>query len=113
MQVCIVALKKGQLQVLSNAWDENVGGREIDELIFNHFADEFKERYKIDVRTNTKASFRLRAAAEKVRAVPCTPLFLLWRLEQPAMTKFAACDWSASDQFPVVSAVEEGVEHQL
>ena len=37
-QVCVVALKKGQLQVLSNAWDRDLGGRDLDAVLFEHFA---------------------------------------------------------------------------
>jgi heat shock protein 4 len=37
MQVCIAAFKKGQLQVLSNAWDRNLGGRDFDNVLFEHF----------------------------------------------------------------------------
>lgn len=37
-QVCVVALKKGQLQVLSNAWDRDLGGRDFDHVLFEHFA---------------------------------------------------------------------------
>jgi heat shock 70kDa protein 4 len=36
-QVCIVALKRGQLQVLSNAWDRDLGGRDFDDALFRHF----------------------------------------------------------------------------
>lgn len=36
-QVCVVALKKGQLQVLSNAWDRDLGGRDLDNVLFDHF----------------------------------------------------------------------------
>ena len=36
-QVCVVALKKGQLQVLSNAWDRDLGGRDLDAVLFEHF----------------------------------------------------------------------------
>ena len=38
LQVCVVALKKGQLQVLSNAWDRDLGGRNLDNVLFEHFA---------------------------------------------------------------------------
>ena len=36
-QVCVVALKKGQLRVLSNAWDRDLGGRDFDRVILDHF----------------------------------------------------------------------------
>ncbi|KAG2256854.1 hypothetical protein Bca52824_076148 [Brassica carinata] len=38
-------------------------------VLFNYFAAEFKERYSIDVCTNTKACVRLRASCEKVKKV--------------------------------------------
>ena len=66
VQVAVVAFKKGQLKILSLAWDRDLGGRNFDEVLFDHFSQEFQERYKIDVRNNKKASFRLRLAIEKV-----------------------------------------------
>ncbi len=66
----IVAFKKGQLRVLSHAWDRNLGGRDLDNVLFNYFANEFKEKYKLDVRTNPKSSFRLRVGCEKVQPAP-------------------------------------------
>jgi heat shock protein 4 len=71
-QVCVVALKKGQLQVLSNAWDRDLGGRDLDSVLFEHFVKEFKERYKIDVKTQPRACHRLRLGCEKVKKVLTT-----------------------------------------
>ena len=67
-QVSIVAFKKGQLRVLSHAWDRDAGGRALDDVLFNHFAAESAEKHKLDVRSNPRASFRLRMGCEKVRA---------------------------------------------
>ena len=66
VQVSIVGFKKGQLRVHSHAWDRNLGGRDLDNVLFEYFAQEFQEKYKLDVRTNARASFRLRMACEKV-----------------------------------------------
>ena len=66
LQVSIVAFKKGQLRVLSHAWDRNLGGRALDDVLFNYFAAEFQEKHKLDVRTNLRAAFRLRVGCEKV-----------------------------------------------
>ncbi|KAL4450109.1 hypothetical protein ABPG77_010778 [Micractinium sp. CCAP 211/92] len=71
-QVCVVALKKGQLQVLSNAWDRDLGGRNLDIVLFEHFAKEFNARYKIDVKSNLRACHRLRMGCEKVKKVLTT-----------------------------------------
>lgn len=56
--------------MLSHAWDRNLGGRALDSILFDYFANEFKEKYKLDVRTNHKASFRLRMGCEKVAHLP-------------------------------------------
>ena len=49
-----MAFKKGQLRVLSHAWDRNLGGRDLDNVLFEHFAQEFQEKYKLDVHTNLR-----------------------------------------------------------
>lgn len=66
MQVSIVAFRKGQLSVLSHAWDRNLGGRDFDEALFEHFVKEFNAKYKLDIKSNRRASLRLRVACEKV-----------------------------------------------
>lgn len=71
-QVCVVALKKGQLQVLSNAWDRDLGGRDLDNVLFEHFAKEFNEKYKFDLRSQARACHRLRQGCEKVKKVLTT-----------------------------------------
>ena len=67
LQVSIVAFKKGKLEVLAHAWDRNLGGRDFDEVLYDYFVKEFGDKYKIDIRSNPRASFRLRMACEKVR----------------------------------------------
>ncbi|XP_042482281.1 heat shock 70 kDa protein 15-like isoform X2 [Macadamia integrifolia] len=78
MQVCIAGFKKGQLKILSHAFDRSLGGRDFDEALFQHFAAKFKEEYKIDVFQNARACLRLRAACEKLKKVlsanPVAPL---------------------------------------
>lgn len=68
-QVSIAAVKKGELKILGSAYDKHFGGRDFDYAIANHFADEFKSKYKIDVRENPKAFYRVLVASEKVKKV--------------------------------------------
>ncbi|KXZ55613.1 hypothetical protein GPECTOR_2g1163 [Gonium pectorale] len=68
-QVSVVSLKRNQLVVRSHAWDRNLGGRDFDEVLFDHFVAEFKAKRKLDIRENKKASFKLRTAVEKVKKV--------------------------------------------
>ncbi|KAK8594440.1 hypothetical protein V6N13_015362 [Hibiscus sabdariffa] len=68
-QVCVASLEAGQMKIISHAFDRSLGGRDFDEVLFNHFASQFKEQYNIDVHTNIKASVRLRASCEKLKKV--------------------------------------------
>ena len=65
----IMAFKKGELKVLGTAYDKHFGGRDFDRAITEHFADEFKTKYKIDIRENPKAYNRVLTAAEKLKKV--------------------------------------------
>ncbi|RXW24318.1 hypothetical protein EST38_g1518 [Candolleomyces aberdarensis] len=69
LSVSVVAFAKGQLTVLSTAYNQNLGGRDIDYALVQHFANEFKGKYKIDVMSNPKAVFRLTAGCEKLKKV--------------------------------------------
>ncbi|KAL6024280.1 adenyl-nucleotide exchange factor sse1 [Candidozyma auris] len=68
-QVSIAAVKKGELKILGSAYDKHFGGRDFDRAITEHFADEFKTKYKIDIRENPKAYYRVLTAAEKLKKV--------------------------------------------
>ncbi|KAL9613457.1 MAG: hypothetical protein Q9167_002002 [Letrouitia subvulpina] len=65
----IVEFKKGELAVKSTAYDRHFGGRNFDKAIVDHFAKEFKEKYKIDITTNPKALVRVATAAEKMKKI--------------------------------------------
>lgn len=68
-QVSIVSFVKGKLIVKGTAFDRNLGGRDFDELLVEHYAKEFTQKYKIDINSNAKAKFRLRQACEKVKKI--------------------------------------------
>ncbi|KAL5775370.1 hypothetical protein ACOSP7_012927 [Xanthoceras sorbifolium] len=68
-QVCVASFESGHMKILSHAFDRSLGGRDFDEVLFNYFAAQFKEKYNIDVYTNIKASIRLRASCEKLKKV--------------------------------------------
>lgn len=68
-QVTIAAFNKGKLVVKSTAWDRHFGGRDFDYALIEHFAAEFKAKYKIDVLSNPKATFRLATAVEKMKKI--------------------------------------------
>ncbi|BDD59742.1 adenyl-nucleotide exchange factor sse1 [Monascus purpureus] len=65
----LVEFRKGELNVKATAYDRHFGGRDFDKALTEHFANEFKEKFKIDIRTNPKAWARTIAAAEKLKKV--------------------------------------------
>lgn len=65
----VVEFRKGELNVKAAAWDHHFGGRDFDKALVDHFAKEFKEKYKIDIYTNPKAITRVAAACEKLKKV--------------------------------------------
>ena len=65
----IVEFKKGELAVKSTAFDRNFGGRDFDQAIVDHFAKEFKEKFRIDINQNLKARTRVAAACEKLKKI--------------------------------------------
>lgn len=82
----MVSFKKGQLQVLAHGWDRDLGGRDFDEALFDYWCKEFDTKFKLDVRSSPRASFRLRLACEKVQPPSSPGLalgFILIRLLPP------------------------------
>lgn len=69
LSVAVVAYSKGQLHIKSTAYDNNIGGRDIDWALVNHFAKEFNAKYKLDIMSSPKAIFRLTAGCEKLKKI--------------------------------------------
>lgn len=67
--VSIVDFVKGELKVRATAYDRHFGGRNFDKAIVDHFAKEFKEKFKVDINENLKARTRVAAACEKLKKV--------------------------------------------
>lgn len=53
--------------MLAHSYDTTVGGMHIDDLLFERFAQEFTEKFKVDARTNARATLRLRTQCEKLK----------------------------------------------
>jgi len=65
--VAIVEFLKGKMKVVSTAYDQNLGGKNFDLLLAEHFAKEFQTKFKIDAKSNMKAWIRVQQAAEKLK----------------------------------------------
>lgn len=64
LDVTIMEFGNGVFEVKSTSGDTQLGGTDMNENIFQHLADKFKEQSGIDIRSDKKASARLMDAAE-------------------------------------------------
>ncbi|GJW15523.1 heat shock 70 kDa protein 15-like protein [Tanacetum coccineum] len=103
MQVCIAGFKKGQLKVLAHSFDRCLGGRDFDEILFQHSVEKFKVEYKIDVLKNGReewkslplASRRLRDEFEQISAP------ILERVKKPLEKALAEAQLTVGDIYAV------------
>lgn len=66
--VSILTIDEGSLfEVRSTAGDTHLGGEDFDNRLVTHFAEEFKRKYKKDLKSNPRALRRLRTAAERAK----------------------------------------------
>ena len=66
--VSILTIDDGSLfEVRSTAGDTHLGGEDIDNRMVNHFVEEFKRKYKKDLKGNSRAQRRLRTACERAK----------------------------------------------
>ncbi|XP_017754764.1 PREDICTED: 97 kDa heat shock protein isoform X2 [Eufriesea mexicana] len=67
LQVSICAFHKGKLKMIASSADSQLGGRNIDSILAEHFCQDFKSRYNIDPYTNPRAYVRLLGEVEKLK----------------------------------------------
>jgi len=65
--ISILELSEGVFEVKSTNGDTHLGGDDIDKVLVDHVAEEFKRETGIDVRQDTMALHRLREACERAK----------------------------------------------
>lgn len=65
--VSLLELGDGVFEVKATSGDNHLGGDDVDELLINHLADNFKEEHGIDLRDEKTSYQRLKEAAEKAK----------------------------------------------
>ncbi len=65
--VSLLTIEEGMFEVKALAGDTHLGGEDFDNRLVNHFAQEFKRRYRKDLSTNARALRRLRTACERAK----------------------------------------------
>ncbi|KAF3705625.1 Heat shock 70 kDa protein 4 HSP70RY Heat shock 70-related protein APG-2 [Channa argus] len=66
-QVSVCAFNKGKLKILATAFDSELGGKDFDDILVNHFCEEFSKKYKLDVKSKPRALVRLYQECEKLK----------------------------------------------
>ena len=74
LDVTIMEFGDGVFEVKSTSGDTQLGGTDMDNVLLNYLADEFKAKEGIDLRENDQAVQRLREAAEKAKIELSTTL---------------------------------------
>ena len=65
--VSILTIDDGIFEVKATAGDTHLGGEDFDNRLVNHFALEFKRKYKKDITENKRSLRRLRTACERAK----------------------------------------------
>jgi len=65
--VSVLTIEDGIFEVKSTSGDTHLGGEDFDNRMVNFFVDEFKRKYKKDIKDNKRAVRRLRTACERAK----------------------------------------------
>jgi len=65
--VSVLTIDGGIFEVRSTAGDTHLGGEDFDSRLVEHFAQEFRRKYKKDISGNKRALRRLRTACERAK----------------------------------------------
>jgi heat shock protein 4 len=65
----IASFTRQQLQVLAEITDRTVGGRNIDRLLMEHFANDFKQKYGLDALASAKTRYKIEEAVTKMKKI--------------------------------------------
>ncbi len=74
LDVTIMEMASGVFEVKSTSGDTKLGGTDMDKVIIDYIAEEFKKESGIDLRNDSMAMQRLREAAEKAKIELSTTL---------------------------------------
>jgi molecular chaperone DnaK (HSP70) len=67
VQVAVVGFVKGKLTVKATSADQSLGGRDFDDLLYEHFRKEFMDKNKVDLNTKPRSKIRLLTECEKLK----------------------------------------------
>lgn len=67
LDVSLLAIDNGIIEVIATSGDTHLGGEDYDNRLMMHCAEEFKKKYKLDILSNPKSIRRTKIACEKAK----------------------------------------------
>jgi heat shock protein 1/8 len=67
--VSLLAIENGVFEVKATGGDTHLGGEDFDNRLVDHFCEEFKRKYKMDLKQNPRALRRLRTQCENAKRI--------------------------------------------
>ena len=67
LDISVLNIESGVFEVLATSGDTHLGGEDLDNVLVEHFCNEFKRKFKKDLKTSAKALRRLRTACERAK----------------------------------------------
>lgn len=65
--VSLLSIEDGIFEVKATAGDSHLGGEDFDNMLVEHFCQEFKRKHKKDIRSNHRSIRRLRTSCERAK----------------------------------------------
>lgn len=65
--VSLLSIEDGIFEVKATAGDSHLGGEDFDNMLVEHFCQEFKRKHKKDIRSNPRSIRRLRSSCERAK----------------------------------------------
>ncbi|XP_058779008.1 heat shock 70 kDa protein 18-like [Vicia villosa] len=69
LDVSILTIEKGDIQVKAIAGDTHLGGQDFDNTVVNHFVKEFLRKHRIDISGDRRSVRKLKNACEKAKRI--------------------------------------------
>ncbi|EGC33927.1 hypothetical protein DICPUDRAFT_153948 [Dictyostelium purpureum] len=67
VSVSMVKIKSKLFEIIGNVSDHNVSGEHFDQVLFQHFTQEFNRKYKVDLKESARSKAKLKSACEKAK----------------------------------------------
>jgi molecular chaperone DnaK (HSP70) len=65
--VSVLSIEQGIIEVLATRGDTHLGGQDIDEVLYKMCMEDFKTRFGIDLKKNSRAKARLRLQCTRAK----------------------------------------------